>query len=354
MTNVANDIRESVRSRYAKAASAAAAAPNCCGNWEGEKDRDADGNVVFGAELYGADAAELSGSLGCGVPTEVAELHPGETVLDLGSGAGGDVFLAARRVGEQGRVIGVDMTTEMLELARAKAAAAGVTNVEFVQGYLEAIPLPDGSIDIVISNCVLNLAADKSLVLAEVARVLRAGGRLAFSDVIADEDMDAATRADMAAWTGCIAGALTEAELVSALGSAGFVDIEVRPTHRVHAAAQAAIIRANHPGMVDDLPAGCSLNGQDGAARTRRWRTLAELAPPQSWRKGRTLTVRFTSIAGAYEELAALAVAEQACCPNLGWVVTNEDQGPTLRVTADADSSEDLDSITALFESAGI
>lgn len=244
MTNTANDIREIVRERYTKAATATSAATNCCDN-AAEEDRDADGNVVFGAGLYGADAAELSGSLGCGVPTEVADLHAGETVLDLGSGAGGDVFLAARRVGERGRVIGLDMTAEMLELARAKAAAAGATNVEFVQGYLEAIPLPDATVDIAISNCVLNLAADKGVVLAEVARVLRPGGRLAFSDVVADDDMDTATKADMAAWTGCIAGALTQAELVAALGGAGFVDIEVRPTHRVHASAQAATIRAN-------------------------------------------------------------------------------------------------------------
>lgn len=245
MTQPASDIREIVRSRYAEAATASAMQASCCDPVISEEDRDAEGNVVFGAELYGSHAAELSGSLGCGVPTEVADLHPGETVLDLGSGVGGDVFLAANRVGKQGRVIGLDMTTEMLDLARSKAEEAGVTNVEFVQGYLEAIPLPDDSVDIAISNCVLNLAADKAIVLAEVARVLRPGGRLAFSDVIADEDMDLATKADMAAWTGCIAGALTEAELVSGLDAAGFSEIEVRPTHRVHAAAQAAIIRAS-------------------------------------------------------------------------------------------------------------
>ena len=153
-----------------------------------------------------------SASLGCGVPTAVADLHEGETVLDLGSGAGADVLISARRVGPAGRVIGLDMTDEMLALARANAAAAGVENVEFVKGYIEDIPLPDASVDVVISNCVINLAADKRTVLAEAARVLRPGGRFAVSDVIADPDMDEATRADMAAWTGCIAGALTEAE----------------------------------------------------------------------------------------------------------------------------------------------
>jgi SAM-dependent methyltransferase len=237
----ATELREVVRARYAAAASS-----GCCESpVPGELTHDADGTAVFGAALYDSvDAPGVAESLGCGVPTAVADLHAGETVLDLGSGAGGDVLISARRVGPTGRVIGLDMTQEMLEVARANAAEAGVDNVEFVEGYLEDIPLPDGSVDVAISNCVLNLAADKAVVLAEVARVLRPTGRLAFSDVIAEEDMDAATKADMQAWTGCIAGALTERELVSALSEAGFSDIEVRPTHRVHAHAQAAIIRA--------------------------------------------------------------------------------------------------------------
>jgi SAM-dependent methyltransferase len=148
------------------------------------------------------------------------------------------------------------MTDEMLELARRNAAAAGVDNVEFLKGYLEDIPLPDASVDVVISNCVINLAADKDLVLAEAARVLRAGGRLAFSDVIADEDMDEATKADMSEWTGCIAGALTQAEFTQALSTAGFTNIEIRPTHRVHPHAQAAVIRAStEPIETDPLEA---------------------------------------------------------------------------------------------------
>jgi len=186
----------------------------------------------------------VAASLGCGVPTAVADLHPGETVLDLGSGAGADVLISARRVAPGGRAIGLDMTDEMLALARANAAAAGVENAEFVKGYLEAIPLPDASVDVVISNCVINLAADKRVVLAEAARVLRPGGRFAVSDVLADDDMDAATRADMQQWTGCIAGALTEAEFRAALADAGLVDVEIRPTHRVHEHAGSAIIRA--------------------------------------------------------------------------------------------------------------
>lgn len=233
-------IRETVRQRYA----AAATTTSCCGSAPSDLDCDP---TAFGAALYdGADASEaaLAGSLGCGVPTSVADLHPGELVLDLGSGAGGDVLLSAKRVAPGGRAIGLDMTEEMLTLARRNAAEAGVENVEFLHGYFEDVPLPDASVDVVISNCVINLAADKHIVLAEAARVLRPGGRLAFSDIIADDTMDEATKADMAAWTGCIAGALTPAEFSDALTAAGFRDVEIRPTHRVHAHAQAAIIRA--------------------------------------------------------------------------------------------------------------
>jgi ubiquinone/menaquinone biosynthesis C-methylase UbiE len=177
----------------------------------------------------------------------VADLHPGETVLDLGSGAGADVLISARRVGPAGKAIGLDMTDEMLALARANAEQAGAANVEFLKGYIEEIPLADATVDVVISNCVINLAADKRKVIAETARVLRPGGRFAVSDVIADENMDAATRTDMAAYTGCIAGALTEAEFRSALAAAGLVDIEIGETHRVHTHAGSAIIRARKP-----------------------------------------------------------------------------------------------------------
>jgi arsenite methyltransferase len=233
------DIRETVRERYAAAARSESGC--CCGPRQS-----------FGASLYGAEAAEapaaaVEASLGCGVPTAVADLGEGETVLDLGSGAGADVLISARRVGPAGRAIGLDMTDEMLELARRNAAAAGAGNAEFVRGHIEDIPLADGSVDVVISNCVINLSADKPQVLREAARVLRPGGRFAVSDVIADEDMDPATRADMAAWTGCIAGALTRAEFEDALAAAGLVDVEIRETHRVHEHASSAIVRARKP-----------------------------------------------------------------------------------------------------------
>ena len=189
----------------------------------------------------------MNASLGCGVPTAVADLNEGETVLDLGSGAGADVLISARRVGPTGKAIGVDMTDEMLDLARQNASTAGVANVEFLKGTIEAVPLPDAAVDVVISNCVINLSGDKARVLREAARVLRPEGRFAVSDVIAGPDMDEETRSDMAQWTGCIAGALTRIEFETALTEAGFVDVEIRETHRVHEHAASAIIRARKP-----------------------------------------------------------------------------------------------------------
>jgi arsenite methyltransferase len=246
------DIRERVRERYAAAAAAVATetSSGCCGSARGEA--GCAGTEVFGGSLYDGEAgaapqAAVEASLGCGVPTAVADLHAGETVLDLGSGAGADVLISARRVGTTGRAIGLDMTDEMLALARSNAAEAGVENVEFVKGYIEDIPLPDESVDVVISNCVINLAADKRKVLTEAARVLRPGGRLAMSDVIADDAMDADTRTDMAQWTGCVAGALTRGQFEAALAYAGLVDLEIRETHRVHEQAGSAIVRARKP-----------------------------------------------------------------------------------------------------------
>jgi arsenite methyltransferase len=238
-TATVEQVRETVRQRYAAAAVAVASSTSCC---------PAEDAGMFGASLY-ADSGEtdvpetaINASLGCGVPTAVADLHDGETVLDLGSGA--DVLISARRVGPTGKAIGLDMTDEMLELARANAREAGIDNAEFLKGYLEDIPLDPHTVDVVISNCAINLSGDKPRVILEAARVLRPGGRFAVSDVIADPDMDEQTRTDMAAWTGCIAGALTEFEFRSALESVGFSEIEITETHRVDAHAGSAIIRA--------------------------------------------------------------------------------------------------------------
>lgn len=246
-----DEVREQVRQRYAAAAlTITEAGQGACCSDTGSIGERRDGRAVFGPELYadagvaGVEATALAGSLGCGVPTAVAELTYGEVVLDLGSGAGGDVLVSARRVGPTGRVYGLDMTTEMVELARANAAQAGVANVEFLQGFLEEVPLPDASVDVVISNCVINLAADKRVVLAEAARVTRPGGRFAVSDVVATEAADLTGRADAAEYAGCIVGALTEAEYESMLVEAGWRDVSVTRTHQVADQAYTAIIRA--------------------------------------------------------------------------------------------------------------
>jgi arsenite methyltransferase len=248
------EVREAVRTRYAAAAKGVTGeregGGSCCGQSVVLSEEEAQ---VFGAGLYDESAhGELPdtatmASLGCGNPTAVAELSVGETVLDLGSGGGIDVLLSAKRVGGSGRAYGLDMTEEMLALARMNQRKAGVENVEWLLGEIEAIPLSAESVDVVISNCVINLSSDKRRVLAEAARVLRPGGRLALTDVIADQDMNEATRADMAQWTGCIAGALTRNEFKQALIAAGLEDIVITETHRVHHRAGSAIIRARKP-----------------------------------------------------------------------------------------------------------
>jgi arsenite methyltransferase len=258
-----DEVRGVVRERYAEAARAVGSGrPGCCsGSSEsscgcGTDIPDACGATgadAFGAQLYAdaerealPEAAKLA-SLGCGNPTAVAELREGETVLDLGSGGGIDVLLSARRVGPAGMAYGLDMTDEMLELARANQRQAGVENAEFLRGTIEAVPLPDASVDVIISNCVINLSGDKPAVFREAARVLRPGGRFAVTDIVADPDMDEQTRRDMAAWTGCVAGALTPREFERELRAAGFEQVEVVETHRVHESAGSAIVRARLP-----------------------------------------------------------------------------------------------------------
>jgi arsenite methyltransferase len=253
------DVQEMVRKRYAAAALAveSGAVASCggegsCGSTDSALITE-EQHEAFGSGLYAGseqdelpEAAKLA-SLGCGNPTAVAELHEGERVLDLGSGGGIDVLLSARRVGPTGRAYGLDMTDEMLDLARRNQAEVGVENAEFLKGTIEDVPLPANSIDVVISNCVINLSGDKQAVFGEAARVLRGGGRFAVTDVIADEGMDEATRRDMAQWTGCIAGALTETAYSHGLEAAGFEQIEIRESHRVHEQAGSAIIRARLP-----------------------------------------------------------------------------------------------------------
>jgi arsenite methyltransferase len=217
---------------------------------------------VFGAGLYSpAELAELpdaaiAGSIGCANPVALARLEPGEDVLDLGSGGGIDVLLSARRVAPTGRVYGIDMTGEMLDLARANQLRAGVTNAEFIEGSIEAVPLPDASVDVVLSNCVINLSADKPAVLAEAFRVLRPDGRLAVADVVADRELDPAVRDDPTAWAGCIAGAVTRSVYRSQLAEAGFVDIEIVDDHGVADGLSSVFVTARTPASPDRGTAG--------------------------------------------------------------------------------------------------
>jgi SAM-dependent methyltransferase len=252
MTTTADELREEVRRRYAAAADAASAGGcgcnddgGCCGNACCDGADGAFGEALYDAEQRGTlpRAATLA-SLGCGNPTAVAELAEGETVLDLGSGGGIDVILSAKRVGPRGTAYGLDMTDEMLALARHNAAEAGVENVHFLKGLIEQIPLPADSVDVVISNCVINLSTDKAAVLTEIARVLRPGGRVGVSDVVAEDRLTPAERADRGSYVGCIAGALSQSEYVAGLEAAGFEDVSVEFTHEVADGMHGAIVKA--------------------------------------------------------------------------------------------------------------
>ena len=246
-----SELREQVRDRYAAAAKAVGDG-YAANDW----DREAgccDPGEGLGQELYDItqrselpDEAVLA-SLGCGNPLMVADLHEGETVLDLGSGGGIDVLLSAQRVGPTGKAYGLDMTAEMLSLARANAAKANATNVEFLEGYIEDIPLLDASVDVVISNCVINLSTDKSKVLSEIFRVLRPGGRMGVSDVVAADDLNEEERRKRGSFVGCIAGAMTISEYSDGLMGAGFTDIGIDLTHEMADEIYGANVRATKP-----------------------------------------------------------------------------------------------------------
>ena len=252
---MANDtnLRDDVRRRYAEAASTvsagAGAAQDCCHPGR----TCAEEGHATGPEFYGQltgeelpEAAVLA-SLGCGNPTAVADLHPGETVLDLGSGGGIDVLLSAKRVGPTGKVYGLDMTEEMLALAIKNRDEAGATNVEFLKGYIEDIPLPANTVDVVISNCVVNLSTDKPRVFAEVQRVLRAGGRIGISDVVADNELTPAQRAERGTYVGCVAGALSFEEYETGLRAAGFEDVAITATSEYLPGIHSASVKATKP-----------------------------------------------------------------------------------------------------------
>ena len=241
------ELVETVRARYAAAATAVvagSAADDCCGPQPVEVDDNFGSTLYTGAERDELPAEAVAASLGCGNPTAVAELRAGERVLDLGSGGGIDVLLSARRVGPTGKAYGLDMTEEMLALALANQAKAGATNVEFLKGTIENIPLPANTIDVVISNCVINLSVDKPAVFREAFRVLVPGGRIGVSDVVAEDTLTAGQRAERGSYVGCIAGALSMTEYREGLAAAGFTGIEITPTHRVADGMHSAIVRA--------------------------------------------------------------------------------------------------------------
>jgi len=251
MTATADELREQVRLRYAQAArSVSEGIGGGCGCGSGGCCPDGGHGSGFGDALYTRqDRGELPeaavlASLGCGNPTRVAELREGETVLDLGSGGGIDVILSARRVGPSGTVYGLDMTDEMLALARRNAAEAGTTNAHFLKGVIEEIPLPAQSVDVVISNCVINLSVDKPAALGEIARVLKPGGRIGISDVVAENRLSPEERAERGSFVGCVAGALSTSEYEAGLETAGFDQISVEFTHEVADGMHGALVRA--------------------------------------------------------------------------------------------------------------
>jgi arsenite methyltransferase len=230
---MSQDIKEVVREKYGQIASQVSTGGGSCCGAPTASSRECDpitGNLYQPTETADIPTDAVTASLGCGNPTALAELRPGETVLDLGSGGGIDVLLSAKRVGPTGKVYGLDMTDEMLALARANQQKSGIANVDFLKGEIENIPLPDDSVDVIISNCVINLSADKDRVMAEAFRVLRPGGRFAVSDVVVRGEVPAEIRRNVELWIGCVAGALQEHEYISKLEQAGFTDVEVEPT----------------------------------------------------------------------------------------------------------------------------
>jgi arsenite methyltransferase len=269
-------LRERVRTRYAELAELAASGATCgcgqpvdCGCGADCCTPVDENQPGVAAEFYSTDERDalpepaVLASLGCGNPTAVAELREGETVLDLGSGGGIDVLLSAKRVGPTGKAYGLDMTEEMLALARRNATQADARNVEFLMGHIEQIPLPAATVDVVISNCVINLSVDKPAVFAETFRVLRPGGRLGVSDIVAEDHLSPAERAERGSYVGCIAGALSQTEYETQLAEAGFSDVSVTFTHQVGDGIQSAIIKATKPA---DVPAASQADSQPTAA----------------------------------------------------------------------------------------
>ncbi len=305
---MSDDIREQVRRKYAQAITAkteCGGSAGCCG--AGSKATEAITGGLYGAEIEGLPENLLATSLGCGNPTALGNLHAGETVLDLGSGAGLDVLLSARRVGPSGKAFGLDMTDEMLAAANANKAKSGLTNVGFLKGHIEDIPLPAAAVDVVISNCVINLSADKDQVFREIFRVLRPGGRIAVSDIVTTKPLPAGIRKNLLAWAGCVAGALTDEEYKAKLAKAGFQDIEIVVTrvYDLTGPTAAKTVPGASPGEL------AAINGSVVSAFIRAKKAASPLAPGRDYaiRPARPEDVPAIEALLAACGLAAMAVA---------------------------------------------
>ena len=330
-----SEIQDAVRERYAAKALEMAGSSSCCDTSCCDDTGCGDG---YSAEELASVGIDPTASLGCGNPTLLADLRPGERVLDLGSGAGLDVLLSARRVAPGGHAYGVDMTDEMLAVARANQAKAAVTNATFLKGTIEEIPLPDASVDVVISNCVINLAADKRTVLREAYRVLGPGGRLAVADMVALAELPADVKRSLDQWAGCVAGTISIDEYTTALRDAGFKDVDVEITREVRldgvaGAIASAYIRARKTGLTGSLGLACSLTGAELSQRRDEWCAVEAALVARTERDG-VVEAAYRASPELRQRLERLLELERQCCAGARWELRED--GALLRMSITA------------------
>ena len=330
-----SDIQQAVRERYAAKALQMAQTSSCCDTSCGG---DAGGCNGYSAEELASVGIDPTASLGCGNPTLLADLRPGERVLDLGSGAGLDVLLSARRVAPGGHAYGVDMTEEMLAVARGNQGKAAIANATFLKGTIEKVSLPDGSVDVVISNCVINLAADKRAVLREAYRVLRPGGRLAVADMVALAELPAEVKRSLDQWAGCVAGTISIDEYTAALRDAGFKDVDIEITREVRLegvddAIASAYIRARKTSLTRSPDLACGLSDAEFSQRRDEWRALEAALVERTERDG-LLETAYRASPEVRERLERLLALERQCCAGARWELRED--GALLRMSISA------------------
>jgi SAM-dependent methyltransferase len=330
-----SDIQEAVRERYAAKALQMAESSSCCDSSCCSDTGCGEGYTAKELASVGVDPAA---SLGCGNPTLLADLRPGERVLDLGSGAGLDVLLSARRVAPGGHAYGVDMTDEMLAVARGNQAKAAITNATFLKGTIEAIPLPDASVDVVISNCVINLAADKRAVLREAYRVLGPGGRFAVADMVAVAELPAEVKRSLDQWAGCVAGTISIDEYTAALRDAGFKDVDVEITREVRldgvdGVIASAYIRARKTGLTGSLEVACSLTDAELSGRRAEWGGVEGALVERTEREG-VVEAAYRASPQVRQRLERLLELERRCCAGARWELRED--GDLLRMSITA------------------